>query len=68
MSTWVEFLRNKYTGKRIRLINMCDSIPVKPGTEGTCIGVDDAGHLQMKWDNGSSLSLIVNTDTFDVLD
>ena len=69
MSTWAEFLRKKYVGKRIRLINMCDDpYPVKPGTEGVCIGVDDAGHLQMKWDNGSMLNLIINTDSFDVLD
>ena len=68
MSTWAEFLRKKYVGKRIRLISMTDDPnPIKPGTEGECVGVDDVGHLQMKWDDGRTLSLVVNTDTFDVL-
>lgn len=69
MSTWAEFLRNKYLGKRVRLINMPDDPnPVKPGTEGVVISVDDLGHLEVKWDDGRILNLIVNTDSFDVLD
>ena len=68
-NTWAEFLRQKYLGKRVRLINMSnDPNPIKPGTEGTVILVDDLGHLYVKWDNGRSLNLIVNTDSFDVLD
>jgi hypothetical protein len=69
MSTWAEFLREKYVGKRVRLISMSDDPnPIKPGTEGLVESVDDLGHLHVKWDNGRTLSLIVNTDTFDVLD
>ena len=69
MSTWAEFLRKKYVVKRVRLINMSDDPnPIKPGTEGLVESVDDLGHLHVKWDNGRTLSLIVNTDTFDVLD
>ena len=68
-NTWAEFLRQKYLDKRVRLINMSnDPNPIKPGTEGTVILVDDLGHLHVKWDNGRSLNLIVNTDSFDVLD
>ena len=35
MSTWAEFLRKKYVGKRVRLVSMTDDPdPIKPGTEG----------------------------------
>ena len=69
MSAWAEFLRKKYVGKRVRIINMRDDPnPISPGTEGLVESVDDLGHLHIKWDNGRTLSLIVNTDTFDVLD
>ena len=69
MSTWTEFLHKKYVGKRVRLISMSDDPdPIKPGTEGLVESIDDLGHLQVNWDNGRKLSLIVNIDTFDVLD
>lgn len=42
----VKFLREKYPpGTRIRLVSMEDPYaPVAPGTEGTLVCVDDAGH------------------------
>ena len=67
--TWAEFLRKKYVGKTVRLISMqYDPNPIPSGTKGLVESVDDLGHLRVKWENGRTLNLIVNTDTFDVLD
>ena len=52
-------------GTRISLLNLNDSLhPVPSGTRGTVIHVDDGGNIHMKWDNGSSLSLIPGVDQF----
>jgi len=58
-----------YQGKRIELILMPkDPRPVPPGTRGTCEMVDGVGQLVVKWDNGSTLSLIPGVDKFKVLE
>ena len=52
-------------GTRIELIQMKDPYsPVPEGTKGTVTLVADAGHVHMKWDNGSSLALIPEEDLF----
>lgn len=64
----VERLRKDYVGKRIRLIDMPeDPNPPPYNSLGTVQDVDGLGQLVMKWDNGSSLSLILGIDTFEVL-
>jgi hypothetical protein len=56
-------------GKRVRLINMPnDPHPVPVGTEGTIDHIDGAGHIHVKWDNGSSLSLIPGVDKWEILE
>lgn len=62
----VERLRKVYTtGTRIVLIAMNDPYTkLKYGDQGTVTGIDDAGQIHMKWDNGSSLALIVGEDLF----
>lgn len=54
-------------GKRIRINYMEDLVPVPEGTEGTITGIDDMGHIQVEWDNGSTLSVIEEIDNFDIL-
>ncbi len=62
----VERIRQRYPpGTEVELIAMPeDPYPVPPGTRGKVIMVDDAGQLVIKWNNGSSLSLIPGVDSF----
>ncbi|MBE6869949.1 MAG: DUF4314 domain-containing protein [Ruminococcus albus] len=70
MRSKTEMIRNRYpVGTRV----CCDEMPDDPnpiprGTCGTVMGVDDAGQLIMKWDNGRSLSLIPGVDRFHVVE
>ena len=46
-----------------------DPHPVPEGTRGTIDRADDADHIHVKWDNGSSLSLIPGVDEWqDLID
>lgn len=38
-----------------------------PGTRGTVDHVDDGGSIHMKWDNGRTLSLCSDADSFRTL-
>lgn len=62
----IDRLRKEYpAGTKIRLIHMNDPFhPVPPNTIGTVDGVDDAGTIHVSWENGSSLGLIPNEDSF----
>jgi hypothetical protein len=46
---------------------MEDLTPVPEGTEGIITGVDDMGNIQVKWDNGSTLSVIEEIDDYEIL-
>lgn len=54
-------------GMRIKLMMMNDPSGVPDGTIGTVDYVDDAGQIQMNWDNGSSLALIYGVDIFQII-
>ena len=54
-------------GKRIRMNHMEDLQPVPDGTEGIITGIDGIGQIQVKWDNGSSLSVIDEIDDYEIL-
>lgn len=59
----VERIRAQYPpGTRVKLVQMSDEHAPPPGTIGEVIAVDDAGQLLMKWQNGSSLSIIIGVD------
>ena len=64
----VENIKKRYTkGDRIRLTADMESERFVAGDEGTCRGVDDAGHVMMAWDKGGSLSLIPEVDSFIIV-
>lgn len=61
----VEKLREMYPeGTKIILQEMRDESRMAKGLKGTVTHVDDAGKIHMKWENGSSLALNVEVDTF----
>ena len=65
----VKLLREQFPpGTRIQLDSaMNDPQPIPTGMTGTVQGVDNAGQILMKWDNGRSLSLIPGEDDFSVV-
>lgn len=61
----IKRLQEEYpAGTRIVLESMNDPHAPPPGTKGTVVYVDDMGQIGMKWDNGSSLSLMPGLDSF----
>jgi len=60
----VNRLRNEYPeGCKVMLERMNDIQAPPLGTLGTVKGVDDAGHVLVRWDNGSSLSVVYGVDS-----
>lgn len=65
---------NALPGDKIRLINMPDDPnPIEPNTIGTVTSIDTINmfgedHLNVDWDNGRWLNLIVGIDEFEVID
>lgn len=62
-------LRKQYpVGTKIQLISMRnEKYPILPGTIGEVTHIDDMGSIHMKWQNGSSLALIPEVDSFKVV-
>lgn len=59
----IEHLRKEYPqGCRIELVRMDDVQAPPIGTRGTVVGVDDAGSIMTRWDNGSGLSVAWGAD------
>lgn len=65
----LRYYRCRYpSGTRIQLdADMDDPQPIPAGTKGTIIAIDDMAQAVMKWDNGRSLSLVLNVDKFHKL-
>ena len=65
----LERLRRTYPkGTKVRLLAMADIQAPPVGTNGEVWGVDDAGSILVRWDSGSSLSLIPGADEFEILE
>ena len=63
MKERVEHLRKQYPkGTKVKLLEMNDVQAPPIGTVGTVYGVDDLGSLLVRWENGSSLSVIDGVD------
>ena len=55
-------------GTRLELIHMEDKYaPVESGTRGTVRHIDDMAQIHMLWDNGRTLPINVDTDSFRAL-
>ena len=44
-----------------------EKYPILPGTVGEVTHIDDAGSIHMRWENGSSLALIPEIDSFQTV-
>ena len=61
-------LREQYPrGTKVELLGMDDPQAPPMGTRGEVMGVDDAGQLLVRWETGSSLSLIPGVDSFRIV-
>ena len=61
-------LRQRYPrGTKVELLAMDDPQAPPMGTMGEILGVDDAGQLLVRWETGSSLSLIPGVDSFRIV-
>ena len=59
----IKHVREQYpAGTWVELLFMNDEQAPPAGTCGTVVGVDDAGTVHTRWDNGSGLGFIPGTD------
>ena len=64
----VEMLRRQYPkGTRVELLDLDDRQAPPIGTLGTVNGVDDIGSIMVRWDNGSSLSVVYGEDSVRIV-
>ena len=63
----IAVLRERYPrGTRVELLAMDAPQALPMGTRGEVMGVDDAGQILVRWETGSSLSLIPGVDSFRI--
>ena len=64
----IDSLKEKYLpGMRIKLIYMEGEERMSSGLKGTVVCVDDIGQVHMRWDNGSTLAINVEHDSFEII-
>lgn len=60
----IDSLRQQFpVGCRVKLLKMDDPQAPPIETMGTVTGVDDAGSIMVRWDNGSGLSVVWGEDS-----
>ena len=66
----IKYIKQKYPiGTKVKLIKMYDFYnDLATGEEGIITSVDDLGTLHIKWENGSTLGLVVGVDEFEVIE
>ena len=65
----IKQIKEKYTiGTKVKLIKMYDMHEVPVGTKGIIEFIDDIGTLHIKWENGSTLGLVVGVDEFEIIE
>ena len=65
----VEMIKDIFQpGMRILLHEMRGEPRMYDGLEGTIESVDDIGQIHVRWDNGSSLALNYEEDSFELTD
>ena len=63
----IAVLQRQYPrGTKVELLGMDDPQALPTGTMGEILGVDDVGQLLVRWETGSSLSLIPGVDSFRI--
>lgn len=63
----IKWLKDQYPpGTRVQLDRMGsdDPRPIEPGTYGTVVAVDDMGTIHCNFDNGRSLGICPEADSF----
>ena len=65
----VKSLKTRYPiGTKIKLIRMHESLnPLKPGSTGIVMAIDDIGQIHIKWQSGLRKALIPGIDEFSII-
>lgn len=68
MSTWAEFVRNKYDTKRIKLTGSIGSNVKFINQSGVVESVDEHGRMSVVWENGQKSLVMASFDLFDIVE
>lgn len=68
LSRRADGIKQRYPkGTTVRLGHMEGEVGMPPGLTGTVSFVDDIGQIHVKWENGRTLALETDVDSFQVI-